>query len=91
MAKKNKNYKNNLFDLEGLIGKEMSDVSCLMAAGILLEKAGTIAERNNDSETLMNLARAWFNLSQHIAKMIDEEDNEAKNPLGFIPPKKEDK
>jgi hypothetical protein len=79
MAKRKKTEEDNLIDF---IGETISTESCLLAASISLMRAGDIAKISGDSDSLIRIANAWYDLARFLSG--DEEDEDKKPPhFGF--------
>ena len=62
------------------IGDTISPESALLACSINLMRAGDIAKATADSEGLLKVARAWYDL----AKYLGGEEEDKSNPIGFL-------
>ena len=68
-------------DLVNFIGDTISTESALLACSINLMRAGDIAKATADSEGLLKVARAWYDLAKYLG---GEEDEDKGNPIGFL-------
>lgn len=62
------------------IGETISTESALLACSLTLMRAGNIAKDSEDSEALLKVAKAWYDL----AKYLGGDEEEKPNPIGFI-------
>ena len=68
-------------DLVNFIGDTISTESALLACSINLMRAGDIAKATADSDGLLKVARAWYDLAKYLG---GEEDEDKGNPIGFL-------
>jgi len=61
------------------IGETISTESALLACSLTLMRAGNIAKDTEDSDALLKVARAWYDL----AKYLGGDEEERSNPIGF--------
>ena len=66
-------------ELIDFIGETISTESALLACSVTLMRAGNIAKECHDSDGLLKVARAWYDLARYLGG--DEE--EKGNPIGF--------
>lgn len=66
--------------LVDFIGATISTESALLACSINLMRAGDIAKATADSEGLIKVAKAWYDLARYLGG--EEEDR--GNPIGFL-------
>lgn len=62
------------------IGDVISPESALLACSINLMRAGDIAKQMQDTESLLKVSKAWYELARYLSG--DKED-ERSNPIGF--------
>ena len=67
-------------DLVNFIGDTISTESALLACSINLMRAGDVAKATADSDGLLKVARAWYDL----AKYLGGDEEEKGNPIGFL-------
>lgn len=60
-------------DLIEFIGETISSESALLACSINLMRAGDIAKNCADSETLLKVAKAWYDLARYMDGNLEEE------------------
>lgn len=60
----------------------VSSDSAIIAAGMSLMDAAEICQKTSDSEGLIRIANAWFDIAKTLLN-ISEEDEESKTPFGF--------
>jgi hypothetical protein len=75
MAKK-KREEDSLVDF---IGETISTESSLLACAINLMRAGDVAKTAEDSESLIKVAKAWYDLARYLGG----EEEEKTKPIGF--------
>lgn len=75
MAKK-KTEEERLVDF---IGETISMEAAILACSMTLMRAGNIARDSKDSEALLKVARAWYDL----AKYLGGEEEDRPHPIGF--------
>lgn len=63
------------------IGETISTESALLACSINLMRAGDIAKATADSEGLIKVAKAWYDLARYLS---GEQDEDKSNPIGFL-------
>jgi hypothetical protein len=61
------------------IGETISTESTLLACCLTLMRAGNVAKDSEDSEALIKVAKAWYDL----AKYLGEPEDDRPNPIGF--------
>lgn len=82
MAKKPKTEEEKLVDF---IGETICTESALLAASINLMRAGDIAKESGDSDSLIRVAHAWYDLAKFLSGPEDGSENEDKgSPIGFL-------
>ncbi len=74
---KKKNEEDLLVDF---IGETISTESALLACSINLMRAGNIAQATADSEGLLKVAKAWYDLARYLG---GEEDDVKNHHFGF--------
>ena len=62
------------------IGETINTDSALLACSINLMRAGDIAKATADSEGLIKVAKAWYDLARYLGG----EDEDKSNPIGFL-------
>lgn len=67
-------------ELIEFIGESISSESALLACSINLMRAGNIAKSCSDSESLLKIARAWYDLARYMDGNLEEEKS---NHFGF--------
>lgn len=60
-------------ELIEFIGETISSESALLACSINLMRAGNIAKNCADSETLLKIAKAWYDLARYMDGHLEEE------------------
>lgn len=70
------------------IGEELTIETAAVQAAISLDVAATIAERQSDAATVVQVAEQWMKLADFMAALRDNDDkrpDEKKNnlPMGF--------
>jgi hypothetical protein len=68
-------------ELVDFIGETISTESALLACSITLMRAGNIAKETQDAESLLKVARAWYDLAKYLGG--DQEEEFKTHPLGF--------
>ncbi len=68
-------------ELVNLIGETINTESALLACSINLMRAGDIAKATADSDGLLKVAKAWYDLAKYLG---GEEDEDKSNPIGFL-------
>lgn len=63
------------------IGETVSTESALLACSINLMRAGDVAKATADSDGLIKVAKAWYDLARYLG---GEEDENKSNPIGFL-------
>jgi hypothetical protein len=74
---KKKNEEDFLVDF---IGETISTESALLACSINLMRAGNVAQSTADSEGLLKVAKAWYDLARYLG---GEEDEDKSHQFGF--------
>ena len=67
-------------ELIDFIGETISTESALLACSLTLMRAGNIAKECHDSDGLLKVARAWYDLARYLG---GDEEEEKGNPIGF--------
>ena len=60
-------------DLVAFIGDTISSESALLACSINLMRAGDVAKACADSETLLKVAKAWYDLARYMDGHTDDD------------------
>lgn len=68
-------------ELVEFIGETISSESALLASAINLMRAGDIAKTTADPESLLKVAKAWYDLARYLSG--DEDDDSKQNHFGF--------
>ena len=63
------------------IGETISPESAILACSINLMRAGDIAKQMQDTESLLKVSKAWYELARYLGGDLREE--ERSNPIGF--------
>ena len=63
------------------IGETISTESALLACSINLMRAGDVAKATADSDGLIKVAKAWYDLARYLG---GEQDEDKSNPIGFL-------
>ena len=63
------------------IGETISTESALLACSINLMRAGEVAKATADSDGLIKVAKAWYDLARYLGGEVDEDKG---NPIGFL-------
>lgn len=63
------------------IGETISTESALLACSINLMRAGDVAKATADSDGLIKVAKAWYDLARYLG---GEQDEDKGNPIGFL-------
>ena len=63
------------------IGDTISPESALLACSINLMRAGDIAKATADSDGLLKVARAWYDLAKYLG---GDQEEDKSNPIGFL-------
>lgn len=66
--------------LVDFIGETISTESALLACSINLMRAGDIAKNTADSEGLLKVAKAWYDLARYLG---GENDDDKTHQFGF--------
>lgn len=66
--------------LVDFIGEAISTESALLACSINLMRAGDVAKATADSEGLIKVAKAWYDLARYLG---GEEDEQKSHHFGF--------
>jgi hypothetical protein len=66
--------------LVDFIGDTISTESALLACSINLMRAGDIAKQMQDTESLLKVSKAWYELARFLG---GEEEEDKHNPIGF--------
>jgi len=67
--------------LVDFIGETINTESALLACSINLMRAGDIAKNTADSEGLLKVAKAWYDLAKYLG---GDKDDDKSNPIGFL-------
>lgn len=65
-------------ELVSFIGETISSESAILAASINLMRAGNIAKTLNDTESLLKVAKGWYDLAKYMSG-----DDEESKPVHF--------
>lgn len=68
-------------DLVEFIGETISSESALLACSINLMRAGDVAKACADSETLLKVAKSWYDLARYLDGNTEEEK---PSNFGFV-------
>ena len=79
MGKKQKTEDEKLIDF---IGETICTESALLASSINLMRAGDIAKEAGDSDSLIRVAHAWYDLAKFLSGEA-EEDEKSQPHFGF--------
>lgn len=60
-------------ELIEFIGETISGESALLACSVNLMRAGNVAKACADSETLLKVAKAWYDLARYMDGHLEEE------------------
>lgn len=80
MAKKKKDNRDFLVDYIGT--EEISGESAIIASGIVLMQAAEICKAMSDTDGLIRIANAWFDIGKTLLNYVEEEETKNK-PFGF--------
>ena len=62
------------------IGETISPESAILACSINLMRAGDIAKQMQDTESLLKVSKAWYELARYLD---GDKEEEKSNPIGF--------
>jgi hypothetical protein len=62
------------------IGDTISPESALLACSINLMRAGDIAKQMQDTESLLKVSKAWYELARYLS---GDKEEDKTNPIGF--------